>query len=269
MFRQPSGMAPDAENRENLPANYYEDAVKDYGPEDARVYVHAEWGRTRAGKPIYTDYNDAVHCRTFDLSPRLSIRIGMDFGRTPAALIAQRDAHGNWRIRYELCAFDMGVRPFAAELRRFLAEKLPDAPIEQFTGDPSGEARDGEDHTVFDLLKAEGFDMARPAPTNEPSLRVGAVQESLRRMASGEPALMIHPDCKMLRRACIDGYRYRKLQVAGERYDDKPDKNEWSHVAEALQYLLLGAGEGRDLVRRPTRGRVPQRQAVTDYSEFG
>ena len=37
------------------------------------------------------------------------------------------------------------------------------------------------------------------------------------------------------------------MQVSGERYDDKPNKNRFSHIHDALQYMLLGAGEGRSL----------------------
>ena len=31
-------------------------------------------------------------------------------------------------------------------------------------------------------------------------------------------------------------------------YDDKPEKNMYSHIHDALQYLMLGAGEGRQLI---------------------
>jgi hypothetical protein len=51
------------------------------------------------------------------------------------------------------------------------------------------------------------------------------------------------------------GYCYRKINVPGtERYAETPAKNMYSHVADALQYLLLGAGEGPAAVepfRRP------------------
>jgi len=38
------------------------------------------------------------------------------------------------------------------------------------------------------------------------------------------------------------------MEVSGERYADKPDKNMFSHVHDALQYQMLGAGEGRALI---------------------
>jgi hypothetical protein len=48
---------------------------------------------------------------------------------------------------------------------------------------------------------------------------------------------------------------------------DKPDKNQFSHVADALQYALLGGGEGRALVRRP-EWQIAAPAPVSDYSPF-
>lgn len=252
LFRQPSGMSPQAENRENLPANYYEDALKDYSPEDARVYVHAEWGRTRSGKPIYADYSDIVHCQPFEMDPRVPIDIGLDFGRTPAATIGQEFPGGRVQIAHELVSFDMGLVRFAEELARFLASDLKAYSVRSVTGDPSGEAKDAHDETAFQILAAAGI-KAQPARTNEPSVRIEAVNKAFRTMAGGQPALVIHPRCKVLRRACIDGYQFRRLKVVGDRYADAPDKNQWSHVAEALQYHLLGVGHGAALVKGKPR----------------
>ena len=62
----------------------------------------------------------------------------------------------------------------------------------------------------------------------------------------------------LLRKGMAGAYRYRRVALAGEaRYTDAPDKNRFSHVCEAAQYLMLGAGEGRALVRGPTNRRAP------------
>ena len=54
------------------------------------------------------------------------------------------------------------------------------------------------------------------------------------------------------------GYKYRRVQIGGdERFHDKPDKNMYSHVAESLQYLMLGAGYGGDVII-PAKFRTPQ-----------
>ncbi len=276
-FRQPGGMHPDAENLENLeqtpetlllePADpvrreqgrkYYRDALIDYKPDDARVYVHNEFGRNRAGKPIYSDYSDALHCQEIELQPGLPICLGLDFGRTPAATIGQRSGRGNWRVRHELVATDMGLVKFAEVLAAFLAEKYHGWHVDFVSGDPAGNERDNDDHTAFEILKGAGI-IAQPAPTNVPSIRIEAVNSAFRRLDNGAPSLIIHPDCKVLRVACIDGYHYRKLKVVGNMYDDKPNKNAFSHVAEALQYMLLGGGEGRKLIGKDRPRNAPPR----------
>jgi len=51
------------------------------------------------------------------------------------------------------------------------------------------------------------------------------------------------------------------MEVSGERYADKPDKNMFSHVHDAAQYLFLGAGEGRALMnsQKPAQPVVAKR----------
>ena len=50
-------------------------------------------------------------------------------------------------------------------------------------------------------------------------------------------------------------YAYKRVQVGGAaKFRDVPDKNGFSHVAESLQYLLVGGGEARLLVKRPHSG---------------
>ena len=282
-FQQPGGMDEDAENLSNLsqteeslalpfdhPARreqgrtYYRNAIEDYSDSDARVYVHAQRGRTVTGKPIYVDYSDTVHCKPFEFDRRLPLDLGFDFGRTPACTIGQEFPGGRVRIRHEIVATSMGLVKFAEEVARFLASTCKGFKIRTATGDPSGDAQDSHDQTAFDILKGVGL-VVRGATTNEPTIRIETVNKALRTMDAGAPALMIHPDCKILRRACIDGYQYKRLQLAGERYADRPDKNQWSHIAEALQYHLLGLGHGRQLVRPEGRNRGPrQRYAVTD-----
>jgi hypothetical protein len=273
-FKQPGGMEPDAENLENLEQTaetlelpyddprrreqgrtYYVKLLDDYTRDDAEVYVHAKRARTKSGKPIYTEYRDSVHCVAFELVPSLPLFLGFDFGRTPACVIAQKRLNGNWRVRYELCAEDMGILDFGHRVAAFIEEKCPNYTIAAATGDPSGNIRDGKDETAFDLLQAAKI-LCKGAHTNEPSIRVEVVQQAFKRMADGEPGLIIHPDCKVLSKACNDGYHLKKLKVVGERYSDEPDKNKYSHVAEALQYLLLGGGEARVIMplKRRTGG---------------
>ena len=66
------------------------------------------------------------------------------------------------------------------------------------------------------------------------------------RHVDGETAFLVDPRCTKLKSAMMGGYRYHKK-------NGTIDKNKHSHVAEALQYLMLHIGsidEGVELNRR-------------------
>lgn len=268
-FRQPSGLAPDAENRENLPANYYERQLLGKEEDWVKVYVHGEYGFVRDGKPIYPEYKDSVHCREFDLIPGQPIYVGIDFGLTPAAVFGQRTMMGQWRWHSELVTEDMGAKRFSELMRNVMHERYAGMPFASITGDPAGEGRAQTDETTpFQILRAAGVE-ARPAPTNDYTKRRESVASCLSRLIDGEPGLIIHPQCKTLRKGMAGGYNYKRLQVTGEeRYRDVPDKGMYSHVCEAGQYMLVGAGEARTLVKRE-RPVMRQASAISDYNIMG
>ena len=112
-------------------------------------------------------------------------------------------------------------------------------------GDPAGDQRSqADERTPFDVVNSQGIPLT-PAPTNDFTLRREAVGRALTRLTIlGRPALVIHPRCKVLRKAMNGGYCYKRVASSGsEKFRDKPDKNKFSHVAEALQYLMVGEGE--------------------------
>ena len=272
-LRQPGGVIkdgqgwkvnPDAENLRNLPRGYYDRGMQGKKYDWIKVNLGNEYGFVVDGRPIYTGYSDIIHCRVFELNPKLPLLVGMDFGLTPAAVFGQRSMLGIWRIRSELVATSMGAKNFAREIKSHVARQYPGFEIGSLTGDPAGDTRAQTDEiTPFQILKSEQI-VARPAPTNDFLIRVEAVDSSLGRLIDGEPGLQIHPDCKVLRKAMAGGYCYKRLQVSGERFADKPDKNVYSHVAEALQYELLGGGEHREVLgRKKLSGNRPSR-ATTD-----
>jgi hypothetical protein len=82
------------------------------------------------------------------------------------------------------------------------------------------------------------------APSNDPRARVEAIKAPMGRLIEGKPGIIIHPRCKNLIKALQGAWCFKRLAVSGEKFRDVPDKNEYSHVADALGYLLLGAGEG-------------------------
>lgn len=261
-LKQPGGLIRDgkdapwrenplAENIHNLPKGYYLKGAQGKDEDWIKVNLANEYGFVKDGKPVWPEYRDSAHCRPFELVKSLGLHIGLDFGLTPAAIIGQRTALGQWRWRRELVTEDTGVIRFAAELKRFLGEHFPDWPILTITGDPAGDQRqsgDSEERTVFQLLKANGIE-AVPASTNDFAIRTEVVAATMRRMIDGEPGFLIHPDCKITRKGLQGGYAFKRVKVSGdERYRDVPDKNAFSHPCEAGQYMVMGTGEHRALL---------------------
>ena len=48
----------------------------------------------------------------------------------------------------------------------------------------------------------------------------------------------------------MGGYWLKRMQLSGEaRFQEKPMKNKFSHIAEACEYLMVGSGEGEMLIQ--------------------
>ncbi|MEO5376128.1 MAG: hypothetical protein H7840_18080 [Alphaproteobacteria bacterium] len=220
----------------------------------------------------------------------MPLTIGADAGLTPAAVVAQHLPTGQWRVLDELVAppTGMGARKFGDLLNRLLSERyapwssrLPrrgsfeptdQAPIVLW-GDPAANARASTDEqTWLSVMQAVTGLACRPAPTNRLTLRLEAVRLPLTRLLDGQPGLIVSPTCKTLRKGFNSGYRLRRMQVGGsERFADEPDKNEFSHVHDALQYALLGGGGHLDVLGRRTRSAETLRQtrAIDDDAPGG
>lgn len=268
---QPSGLSSEAENGEGLAhmpggrIGYYTRASAGKKPDWVNVFVHGNYGYVQDGKPVYPEFNDSLHVQPVHFNPSLPVFVGVDFGLTPAAVLMHRDMLGRLMVFDELATGDMGAVRFG----ELLKAKLHDYGIREATikGDPSGDIRAQTDETTpFQILQAAGLAIT-PTDTNDFILRREAVVRGLSRLIDGKPGLVIDPRCKHLRKAMAGAYHYKRVQVIGaDRYQDKPDKGIYSHVAEALQYGALGAGEGIEVVRKPHN---PQRRnrpayAITD-----
>ena len=119
----------------------------------------------------------------------------------------------------------------------------------KFIGDPAGnQMAQTSEQTPFMILRAAGIN-AYPAPSNDAVMRVEAVEGVLNRMTDGYPSMKISPSCTVLIAGFEGGYQYKRTYNMGsERYDERPSKNRFSHIHDALQYALLGGGEGRRVV---------------------
>jgi len=141
----------------------------------------------------------------------------------------------------------MGVQRFVRTmLKPLLYERFPGTPVFVIV-DPAGTQRaQTDERSAVDIIKAEGMKVI-PAKTNSVAARINAVDEYLMRQVDGDPAFLVDPRCTQLKAAMMGGYRFKP------KGDGDIDKNKHSHVAEALQYLMLhiaSAGAGSVLSQR-------------------
>jgi hypothetical protein len=244
LYHQPSGLSPQAENLENLPPNYYENAMSGSSEERIATQIRSEWGTSNAGQAVFRRSFDAnTHVRDMEVvvNPMRPILIAMDFGRTPCALLGQVDSYGRYLIFEEVVTDDMGLHQMVAErLRPRLMQEPYNGKRCYVVADPAGAQRSQHtEETAFDVLRGAGF-LAYPGLTNDIPPRLLAVEKLLRQTIMGEPALQISRlGCPILIRALASQYHYRRRRDG--HLDDKPEKNNhpYSDVADALQYGCL------------------------------
>lgn len=240
---------PNAENLKNLHPDYYKEQWQGKEKDWIDVYLMNRYKTLRHGKPVYPDFNQDVHIasKVLEYSPHLDTFLGVDFGLTPAAVLIQRTPAGQYMLIEEWVTTDKTLPQFFAELARSLYEMgVADDTLDAW-GDPAGDFRDQQGDTAFGLARAAGVTL-KIAPSNDPSVRVGAVTGLLTRMIGGAPALLVSPRCHYSTQGFIHGYHYRRVRVVGDRFEEKPFKGPYSHVHDAIQYAVLGAGEGRKLM---------------------
>lgn len=257
---------PKAENIRFLPGRfkYYRDMLAGNTEDHINVMVMGNYGTIKDGKPVYPQYNDRIHCpdKPLGVIEDLPIGLGWDGGLTPTCIIGQQTKRGQLRVIAELVSEDMGVRQFARDIvKPFLQKNFYGIEVAFSYIDPAGKGRgeaeaksamgilnddyveDNEDGDIIVPLNM-GFE-TEPAPTNDPTKRIDAVNSYIIKLVDGEPGYLVSKKCPMIRKGKIGGYQYKRVQMSGEeRYKDKPDKNRFSHPADAEQYMALGFAGG-------------------------
>lgn len=243
-FQQPSGLAPEAENVENLPPNYYANLMEGSDEDWILGHVHGEWMPSLAGTAVFrASFSSDDHINTREPlapTPHSPVCVGLDLGRTPTAVITQVDWTGRLLVLEEIIGKDTGLQQFIIEQLTpvLMTDKYGRCPV-YVCFDPAGMARSQmTEHNALDILREKNF-VAIPAPTNDIAPRLEAVTSYMLRRKG---FLVDQRNCPMLLQALKFQYRYKRKK-SGE-LEDKPDKlHPWSDLADALQYAALGMGE--------------------------
>jgi hypothetical protein len=251
---------PEAENAKNLTPEYYNKIITGKQKDWIDVYVLNRLGSVTEGKPVYPNWRDEAHKATehVGVMPTRTLWVGLDFGFTPAMAVGQRSAHGQWHILKEVCPDDVSTQQFAGIIKSTLAELMANNDqVVKIYGDPSGSIRSSsreDKKSVFQILRAHGVN-AYGAPSNDIAVRIDTVKGIIDRMVDGQPGLVVNPECTTLIKGFRNGYHYRRIGGLGSnRHEVTPYKDKYSHPHDALQYMFLGAGEGRKIMQAKNQG---------------
>lgn len=242
---------PEAENLNNLPDDYYDRGMQGKTEDWIKVNLANEYGFVIDGKPVHPMYVDTTHCiDEFSPDKNTEIVLGLDFGRTPAAAFVQRVGMDRWVCFDEFVCEGVSAVDFAPQLKRYIDMNYDGYNFKGW-GDPSGGyGNQSTDQTPFTILRAAGL-IASPTTTNDPLIRRASLENPLKTLSmDGKPRFLLTKQAKMIRKGLMGGFCYRRIMVSGEKYTDEPDKNEYSHPVEALEYALQGEGEGRAALKR-------------------
>lgn len=271
IFHQPSGLLEDkdglvkdkdgnyiqnkeADNIENLSNDYYPKLAEKQSDGFIKVYCCGKYGLVESGKRVYPEYNDDIH--SIDHIEAIQgdpIYLGWDFGLTPACIVIQITPRGKVLVLKEYVAEDIGIKTFATNivLPRIAIDFVYNK-IGGSEGDPSGMKGDEimEELSCIGELTNLGI-KTNAASTNDIDVRINSVRYFLNLMVDGKPAFLLSREgCPILRKGFMSGYHFKRMMIAGDdRYQDKPNKNRFSHPHDALQYNLMRFAADRVIER--------------------
>ena len=198
---------------------------------------HLVWSSFR-GRPVYTgDWSKAYHVSPEPLqySPHLPIVRGWDFGLTPACAITQLWPEMRLAVLHEIVSLEDDIEHFAPHVQQRCLELFPQCRTYFDVVDPSGFFRRDTDSRSCVSIMRDLLPCSPMPGVQNPVARRNAVVKFLQRNVRGKPALTVDSRCSWIVRGFDGGFHYSYSHKGPLK--DKWEKNEYSHVHEALQYV--------------------------------
>lgn len=205
---------------------------------------------TFEGMPVFPEFSGIHKISEKPVpQPGLPMLIGVDFGLTPAAVIAQLQ-EDTLVVFQEIVEINMGAQRFKEKLVNEIRLRYPE--WSDFKKDwlvyvdPSGVFRKDTDETsCVQILNNtnDGLGGFRciPGPIAWEERRHGVLHWIQRIGSKGKPCLQIYErGCPMLVKGFEGGYRFAEKAAEVEPTKLRPIKDAYSHPQDAFQYLACG-----------------------------
>jgi len=252
---------PPHENAGNLRRGYYDDLRNDYrdNPDWIEIYIDGKPGITVHGKLVYHNFKRDVHVAKGPLvwSGGDLYRGWDNTGNTPAAVVMQSPTAGQYQVLAEFHTDRQNIVRFTQDVVAQCNQRWPNAKFVDWA-DPAGSnefsTREGGFTSNAKLMQEAAGVRVAPSEQNL-TARINAVDDLLRQ----RDGFLIDPGCTRLTNGFLGGYCYPETSIQGV-YGDKPEKNRFSHVHDATQYVAVkliknNVGEVRGFT--PKRRMIP------------
>jgi hypothetical protein len=230
-------------------------------------YDEAQWKQEMeidftifTGQPFYPEFKKQLHVHPVQAIPDLPFILGFDFGLTPSTAICQVDPKGIILVLDEFTSENNGIEQHTDDLIYYMKSKYPwfkvksrnderdTAPVISYV-DPAGAQRSQIDLTsAVDVLRRKGLNPY--SSVQNPVERMEATKGYLTKFIPSPydssrvmPIILFDPKAKKLIEGMMGGCKISSSM----RW--RKEKNEYSHIVEALEYILVAFGA---VVKRQT-----------------
>lgn len=285
-FQQPSGLSAQAENRQGKSRSQYEEEEQAFGGPDnaeSRRNVHGQYAAKNTGTVIFSGFNVLKNRADAPLTivPELPFMLGMDAGGRPAAGIGQEMPNGQFRMQREIVSLPdvvTGPQRFAENVLAVLLRDYRGMRCAGAWADPSswyGADKERGELAWVEIVSSALQIPIMPTASNDLGSRFEAVDWYLKDIDANTPRLLVDPGCKYTIRGFVSQYQLTKHASAARTDSLEVEKNQYSHIMEAWQYLLFGyRGPQKVKADAARMGRaanvvsISSRRAKADFNVF-
>ena len=231
---------PPHENDANLRAGYYDELRLDYAdsPDWIDMYIDGKPGVIIHGKLVYNNFKRRIHVAEAPLlwSGGTLYRGWDDSGNSPACIVVSNPSPGRLHFLKEFCDDKANIVGFAKNVVNQCNTAFPGAEWVDYD-DPAGWNKFSKKEGGFTsnaqlIQEATGIQMI--ASEQNLTARLNSVDDQLALI----DGVLIDPSCIRFVNGFLGGYCYPQLGLTGE-YSDKINKNRFSHIQDAAQYVCV------------------------------
>lgn len=195
---------------------------------------------SRAGKPVFADFNHNVHVKAVEPIPA-PVWVGWDFGyHHPAVAALQVSEAGQIRVALSILGSDVELDRFARDIvLPQLKAKFPAHEDFRHCCDVAGrQAKDSGSSSEVVLQRVVGETFSR---WSEVEVGLGLIRRKMAMRVRDEALFILDPSCTLLIDGARGGWVYPTQSSGSDVAPEPDDKSIYKNVWDAVRYAALFA----------------------------